>query len=430
MKSPIGSPEYCEMFVMKKVHKIKETIDMIVNHLKEEPLMQLQLLQYCVGAPQIGYYLQTTPAKLIQSSIATFDVHMHAALEAILNTSLKPNQRTELSLPRSKGGLQLPRAADIADSAYIGCKARTLSLCNQIRSRPTEFVPQAFSNELEIFNRINQKDITPQLILASLKPQCYLSQIVQDRNRKRIFEDACNTDKARLNSLASVYSAAWTAMVGTMNSCPSFSAAQLCLLLNFRLGKKIYSKEVPCNQCTGKISDVLGHHDAVCSGGNRTKSRHDGLRDELHKIAREAGFMPQKEVTNILDETGEKPADVLLPDYTNGRPCCIDTVVSSPFTHVHNSAEQIGYVMDQAEIRKCQNYQLRCNEKGYDFTPFAMDIYGAMGRSCHALITRLAVSLADKNDEPIGLAKGKIIQRLVAAVQKGVVLALQSRIDI
>ena len=389
--------------------------------------MQLQLLQYCIGTPQIGYYLQTTPATLIPKSIATFDKYMHKAIEGILNSSLKPNQRTELSLPRSKGGLQLPRAADIADAAYIGCKTRTLSLCNEIRNRPTEFVPQSLSDELGVFNEDNQQNITLQLILASLKPQWYLSQIVQDRNRKRIFESACTTNKARLNSLASIYSATWTAMVGTMNSCPTFSSAQIRLLLNFRLGNQVYTNTVPCNQCTGKISDVLGHHDAVCPGGNRTKNRHNGLRDELHKIAREAGFMPQKEVPNILDETGEKPADVLLPDYTNGRPCCFDTVVSSPFSHVQNSATQIGYAMQQAELNKCQKYQERCNEKGYDFSPFAMDIFGGMGRSCHALITRLAVSLADKKDEPIGLVKGKIIQRLVAVVQKGVVLALQSR---
>ena len=83
--------------------------------------------------------------------------------------------------------------------------------------------------------------------------------------------------------------------------------------------------------------------------------------------------------------------------------------------------------MVQAVTFKCQNYQQRCNEKGYDFTPFAMDIYGAIGRSCHGLITRIAASLADKNDETIGLVKEKNIQRLVAVVQKGVILALQSR---
>ena len=243
MKSPIGSPEFCEDFVMKKVLKIKSTIDMIVNHLQEEPLMQIQLLQHCIGTPQIGYYLQTTPAALIPNAIATFDVHMHAALERILNTGLKPNQRTELSLPRSKGGLQLPRATDIANSSYIGCKARTLVLCNQIQGRPADYVPQSFTDELERFNANNQKDITSQLILASPNPQWYLSQIVQDRNRKIIFEAADNTGKARLNSLANVYSAAWTAMVGTMNNCPTFSAAQIRMLLNFfcRKSKTLYS---------------------------------------------------------------------------------------------------------------------------------------------------------------------------------------------
>ena len=59
-----------------------------------------------------------------------------------------------------------------------------------------------------------------------------------------------------------------------------------------------------------------------------------------------------------------------------------------------------------------------------------MDIYGGMGRSCYALLARLALGIADKTNQTVGLVKGKIIQRLVAVVQKGVVLALQSRFDI
>ena len=430
MKSPIGSPQYCEDFMMKKVGRIKDTIDMIVKHLGDEPLMQIQLLQYCVGTPQIGYYLQTTPPALIENATAHFDSCMHDALQSILGTGLSTNQRIELSLPRSKGGLQLPKASDIAASAYLGSKARTLSLCNQMRDRSSDFIPQCFTQELERFNLENDKDITSQFLIASLKQQWYLSQIVQERNRVKIFNEACNTDKARLNSLANVYSAAWTAMVGTLNSCPSFTAAQIRLLLVFRIGKEVYAREGACNQCTGKMSDRLGHHDATCPGGNRTKGRHDKLRDELAKISREAGFMPQIEVKDILDDTGEKPADVLLPDYTNGRPCCFDTVVSSPYTDPQNSAQQIGYAINKAEAAKCEKYQQRCNDKGYDFSPFAMDIYGGMGRSCYALLARLALGIADKTNQTVGLVKGKIIQRLVAVVQKGVVLALQSRFDI
>jgi hypothetical protein len=61
----------------------------------------------------------------------------------------------------------------------------------------------------------------------------------------------------------------------------------------------------------------------------------------------------------------------------------------------------------------------------HDFTPFAMDIFGAMGKSTHALVKRLAVAISDKSNIPIWLAKTRIRQRLVATNQKALDLALE-----
>jgi hypothetical protein len=45
------------------------------------------------------------------------------------------------------------------------------------------------------------------------------------------------------------------------------------------------------------------------------------VRDALFNIAQDAGLLLQKEVLNILDFTNEKPADILIPDYQNGKNC-------------------------------------------------------------------------------------------------------------
>jgi hypothetical protein len=162
---------------------------------------------------------------------------------------------------------------------------------------------------------------------------------------------------------------------------------------------------------------------------NRTKRRHDAVRDELFKIANEAGFLPQKEVLKLLDDSGVKPADVLIPDFKYGKSGCFDVVISSPFAHVQESAKEIGYVMKEAEKIKCKRYKEKCEEKGYLFSAFAMDIFGGMDKSCNALVNRLALALADKNNIPLWLSKIRIRQRLVSTALKYVALALQCRID-
>ena len=71
MKSPIGNNYYCEQYAMKKVNKLRKTIDIIADNLTDYPLMALQLLEFCAGFPRIGYTLNTTPINTIQDAIET-----------------------------------------------------------------------------------------------------------------------------------------------------------------------------------------------------------------------------------------------------------------------------------------------------------------------------------------------------------------------
>lgn len=430
MKSPIGTREFCENYILKKIKKLKLTIDNIAENLTDYPLMALQLLEYCAGFPRIGYVLNTTPSQDIKDAIKEFDTYMHSAIERIINCSISNLERFELSLPRLKGGLNLPIAAEIADSAYLGSLSKTQKLRNIILKRQETFVSQPFIDTLERYNRDNTKDLTPQLILAFLKPQYSLSHIVHEKIRSIVFNSYDTTGKARFNSISNQYSSAWTSIINNNNECTPLNAAQIRLLLLFRLGKPVFSLETDCNACSGKRSDRKGHHEVVCAGFNKTKSRHDRLRDEIYKIASRAGLLPIKEPNNILSPingTNDKPADVLIPEYQNNKPCCFDIVISSPFTHVQKCSEEPGYHMKAAEKRKCDLYQERCQQVNHDFSAFAMDVFGGMSSSCHALVKRLAIALADKENAPVWLKSAHIRQRLVSSVQKGVALALQSR---
>ena len=337
-----------------------KTIEIIAEYLTDYFLMVLQLLEHCAGFPRVGYILNTTPITSIKNAIALFDTCMRSAIERIMNCSLSRNERYEISLPRLKGGLNLPIAGELANAAYLGSLANTLSLRNSVHRRNENHVSQEFTDAVERFNMKNDLEITPQLILAYLKPQRSLSHFIHVKIRSIVFDAADTPNKARLNSLSNQFSSAWTSIINNQNECPELNAAQIRLLLQFRLGKNLFAREVDCLVCTGRMSDRKGHHEIVCAGLNRTKGRHDRVRVELFKIAGRAGLLPAREPANMLtqlDGSDDKPADVLIPDYQNGKGCCFDIVVSSPFTHVQKSADEPGSHMKAAEKRKCDLYQ-------------------------------------------------------------------------
>jgi hypothetical protein len=62
-----------------------------------------------------------------------------------------------------------------------------------------------------------------------------------------------------------------------------------------------------------------------------------------------------KEVKNILDYTNENPADILIPDYQNGKNCCFDVTVVLPFTHPQESATTAGFAMDLWKDENAKN---------------------------------------------------------------------------
>ena len=59
-------------------------------------------------------------------------------------------------------------------------------------------------------------------------------------------------------------------------------------------------------------------------------SRHNRLRDQLHRTAVEAGVGPTKEEAALIPWTELRPADVFIPAWTNGKDTALDITVINP----------------------------------------------------------------------------------------------------
>ena len=60
--------------------------------------------------------------------------------------------------------------------------------------------------------------------------------------------------------------------------------------------------------------------------------RHNRVRNLVANICREGLLSPVVEMKNLLTSTARRPGDIVLPNWSNGRPLAVDVAVTSPFT--------------------------------------------------------------------------------------------------
>ena len=129
-------------------------------------------------------------------------------------------------------------------------------------------------------------------------------------------------------------------------------------------------------------------------------SRHDHVKTILASFCRQAGISAEQEVKYIFDDSGDKPADILFPDWRHGRHTCVDITLVSPLTvaNLPKSAKEGGggSAIKAASASKRLKYEERCHAKGHDFTPFVIETTGGFGPEALAIMDRIGRVKADK----------------------------------
>lgn len=98
----------------------------------------------------------------------------------------------------------------------------------------------------------------------------------------------------------------------------------------------------------------------------------------LFALFQRAQFGPRKEERQIQD-SGERPADILIPGWDGGKALCIDVTVVSPFVH-GAVGENALTTSERAENLKVRKYRARCEENGTLFEPFVLETTGGWGK--------------------------------------------------
>ena len=101
-------------------------------------------------------------------------------------------------------------------------------------------------------------------------------------------------------------------------------------------------------------------------------------------------------VASGMTNRNTRPADVLVANWSLGKPAAFDLTVTSPLNPsiLSEAGVTAGSAALVAECRKHDMNDPKCSELGWKCTPLAVETYGCWGAEARETLSRLATRLA------------------------------------
>jgi hypothetical protein len=307
------------------------------------------------------------------------------------------------------GGLGISQASKIALSAYTGSIIDTLQLQASILGADRLDIDEHAETKLRLWNQKNEENLS--LAALSNKSQHTLTSYVH----KKTFADLENSGDVRFKAIVKACamdgSALWTNTL-PVGEC-RFEPHEFTFALKYRLGLPVLQREETCLGCDGK-ADVHGFHISTCP--NQHPARHNAIRDLLRSEAKRALLDPYpREPVGLLAHVGrpnDRPGDVVIRKFIDGRDTCIDVSIVCSFTEIQNAAGKTGCNAARAEKEKRKKYETALVNKGLAFTPFVMESMGGFGSSCSLVLQLIGRSLSEVDHVSTGVAVVRLKQQI------------------
>ena len=188
-----------------------------------------------------------------------------------------------------------------------------------------------------------------------------------------------------------------------------------------------------CSLCPDTVLDPLGHHASTCKRGGDAVFRHNRLRDVVAESCRLAHLSVKVEAGNNLtpDHSHTRPADVLVQNWSRGRPAAFDICVTSLLNTLTLSEAGVcaGAAAQAGEVRKHSANDDKCGDLGWFCVPLVTETYGAWGAEAKACFSQLASRLSIRLQKPKSVILYELYGRLNTCLVRCVATAILSRIQ-
>jgi hypothetical protein len=425
--APLGNLEFQEEVLESRLATVEKLLQDL--HLLEDPHVEYALLRSCYSFPKLAYTLRTVDTSQHKAFLYKFDAAVRAALERTLGTSLSPAQWDQASLPTGSGGLGLRRAAAHGAAAYLTSLGASGSLLQEIRGPEVE--EEAPDTE-EATRSLNDQLGDP-LTYEEVRTQSQqaVSKLIDAEAASRLhLATTVVRDRARLNCVARDGAGDWLTALPSKQLGLHLRSGEFIFAVKHRLGLPVFREagECPAQRCEA-VSDVHGDHAISCAIGGERISKHNHVRDALFQAAQQAQLGPLKEPDGLLPGSDDRPADVLLPHWSNGRDVALDCTVvnATQATLVHRVAEDGSNAVRHAHEAKVRKYGDRCATEGIEFVPLAVDSFGGWHEVALETLTKLGRQLARVVGKPEEEQVRHLRQRLAVLLVRDNMAMLLSR---
>ena len=163
-------------------------------------------------------------------------------------------------------------------------------------------------------------------VLTSRIHQNVLSNKIDNHLFNVLYEQSSAADRARLLSVSSPHAASWVSVILSEGLGLHLQPSEFQVAIKWWLGLYISCGSI-CPLCPGRVLDPLGHHALTCKRGGDVK-----LCDTLAETCHRAHLSVKVETGSNLtkDHSHTHPADILVPNWSLGKPAAFDLSVTSP----------------------------------------------------------------------------------------------------
>ena len=161
--------------------------------------------------------------------------------------------------------------------------------------------------------------------------------------------------------------------------------------LRYWLGIPLHSAPYSCPECHS-TADKFGDHQVGCGGNGDRIARHNAIRDVLFVAAQSAALAPSREASGVVPDSLSRPADILLPTWSHGRPAALDVHVISPLQQLtlHEAASTPGHALEVGVQRKLSAY-LPAGVQEWIFPQLLQKHWGVWARTLYIWSGRLGI---------------------------------------
>lgn len=346
---------------------------------------------------RFGFSLRTACPEAISQACIDYDQVVDGMLAHLFHSGLDSKRRALVGLPVRMGGLGIPRAQDTAWSAYVGSISDTMDV-QKLLVRGEDWSDSYLEDALHSWNSIHSAaggSVSSSDLVDIRSIQHSLTNRVHNHVQSLLSNDEEAVFRATVLGCKMADSGKWTDVFPDSFSNLTMSREAFGYALRSRLGLPLFNKVSKCENCKSNV-DIRGQHLASCPGIHARA--HDEVRDELFKAASRAHLRPSKEPLGLLgklcERNQERPADVFLPAYRQGKGLCVDVTIVNSFSNIQDSATTLGYNAERAAQAKRGRYQKELENHGMLFSPFAIESLGGFHADCTEILTYIGSALS------------------------------------